>query len=407
MASGGDTRPDTKSVTAGHDASQHGGSLKPPVYETSTFVFETAEEGKRFFEVAYGLDEAAPDENLGFSYSRIDTPNARVAESRIAVWEGAEDALVFNSGMAAISTVFFTFLRPGDQILYSSPAYGGTAKILEGLLGEYGVEAVAFDAKTTRSDLETMATDRLAMVYLESPANPTCDIFDIRMAADLARERAALSAVDNTLLSPVWQRPLELGADLSIQSATKYLGGHSDLTAGVVSGSLAALEELRHNRYRLGATAQPHTAWLLARSLETLRMRVERQTSNATILAAFLARHPRIASVSHLSLLADDDPRKALHESQSDGTGAMMAFEVFGGEEAAFRFLNSMKLVNLAVSLGGTESLASHPWTMSHSTMAPKEKEAIGVTEGLVRFSVGVEDPDDLINDLSQALDAI
>ncbi len=397
--------PDTESVSLGHEPSEHLGSLKPPIYETSTFVFDTAEQGKRFFEVTYGLDDAQPGEDFGYIYSRLDSPNTQAAESRLAALESAESALVFNSGMAAISTVFLTYLRPGSKVLYSAPIYGGTSKLLEGLFTEMGVTAAPFTSDTVEQSLRQMAGSDLAMIYLETPANPTNDVFDIEMAARVAHDHEAVLAVDNTFLTPIWQRPLELGADLSIHSATKYLGGHSDLTAGVVCGSEQELAELRHNRYRFGATAQPQTAWLLARSIETVRLRVERQTQNATELAAFLDSHPKVAAVNHLSLLGDSDPRQAIHAKQASGPGAMISFEVVGGEEGAFRFLNAMSLVHLAVSLGGTESLASHPWTMSHSTVSPDEKLSMGVKPGLIRFSVGIEDVADLIADLDQALD--
>jgi methionine-gamma-lyase len=397
--------PGTSSVSLGHEVEDHLGSLKPPIYETSTFVFETAEEGKRFFEVAYGLAKAREGEEVGYIYSRLDNPNLRVAEARLAAWEGADDALIFNSGMAAINTLFLNYLRPGDLILYSTPAYGGTVKILESLFTELGVVTRTFHSDANERDLDGLIGDRsLAMVYLETPANPTNDIFDIAMAGSVAHAHGARLVVDNTFLSPVWQRPLDHDADLVVHSATKYLGGHSDITAGVVCGGVEDIAELRHLRYRLGTTAPPHTAWMLTRSLETLQIRIEKQTANAIRVAAFLNDHSKVASVNHLSLLEADDPRKAIFESQCLGPGAMISFEVAGGEEEAFRFLNAIDVVRLAVSLGGTESLASHPWTMSHVTMAPEEKMLLGVTPGLIRFSVGVEDSDDLIEDLEQAL---
>ncbi|MCH7583078.1 MAG: aminotransferase class I/II-fold pyridoxal phosphate-dependent enzyme [Acidobacteria bacterium] len=397
--------PDTASVSLGHEADDHLGSLKPPIYETSTFVFKTAEEGKRFFEVALGLDEAREGEEFGYIYSRLDNPNLRVAEARLAVWEGADDALVFNSGMAAINTVFLTYLRPGDLILYSIPAYGGTAKILESLFTELGVTTRTFRSDADERDLGELIGDApLAMVYVETPANPTNEIFDIALAGRVAHAHGARLVVDNTFLSPVWQRPLDHDADLVVHSATKYLGGHSDITAGAVCGGAEDIDELRHLRYRLGTTASPATAWMLTRSLETLRIRVEKQTENAIRIAAFLNDHSKVSSVNHLSLLETDEHRKRIYESQCLGPGAMISFEVVGGEEEAFRFLNAMKVVHLAVSLGGTESLASHPWTMSQATMAPETKRLIGVTPGLIRFSVGVEDSEDLIHDLEQAL---
>ena len=397
--------PGTSSVSLGHEVEDHLGSLKPPIYETSTFVFETAEEGKRFFEVAYGLAKAREGEEFGYIYSRLDNPNLRVAEARLAAWEGADDALIFNSGMAANNTLFLNYLRPGDLILYSTPVYGGTAKILESLFTELGVVTRTFHSDANERDLDGLIDDRsLAMVYLETPANPTNDIFDIAMVGSVAHAHGARLVVDNTFLSPVWQRPLDHDADLVVHSATKYLGGHSDITAGAVCGGAEDIDELRHLRYRLGTTASPHTAWMLTRSLETLQIRVEKQTANAVRVAAFLNDHPKVASVNHLSLLEADDPRKGIFERQCLGPGAMISFEVAGGEEEAFRFLNAIAVVRLAVSLGGTESLASHPWTMSHATMASEEKILLGVTPGLIRLSVGVEDSDDLIHDLEEAL---
>lgn len=397
--------PDTDSVNLGHLAGDHHGSLKPPIYETSTFVFESAEEGKRFFEVTYGLDEARPGEELGYIYTRLDNPNTRVAEARMAAWESSDDALVFNSGMSAISTVFLTYLSPGSTVLHSTPLYGGTATLLERLMPQWGVTALPFGPDATSDEVCEMAEgSEVAMVYIETPANPTNDIFDIAMGADVARSTGARLVVDNTFLSPVWQKPIDHGADLVVHSATKYLGGHSDLTAGVVCGSSDDIAELRHQRYRIGSTPSPQTAWMLTRSLETLRLRVERQTQNAIRIAAFLAEHPKVVSVNHLSLLDSGDPRHAIFSKQCLGPGAMISFEVVGREEGAFRFLNAMELVHLTVSLGGTESLASHPWTNSHSTWSPERKKAIGITPGLIRFSVGVEAPDDLIADLDQAL---
>jgi len=395
-------------VGLGHDATRHLGSLKPPIYETSTFVFQTAEEGKRFFELTYGLDEAQEGEDSGFIYSRLDSPNLGPAEERLAVWEEAEEALIFNSGMSAITTVFLTFLRPGDLVLYSSPVYGGTATLMTGLLSNYGVECIPFRSSAGGEDLEVLIGDRdPAMIYVETPANPTNDIFDIQLAASVAGAHRARLVVDNTFLSPVWQKPLLHGADLTLHSATKYLGGHSDLTAGAVAGGRDDIEALRHTRYEIGSTASPATGWLLARSIETLRLRVERQTANASRLARFLSDHDQVISVNHLSLIEPDDPRHDIYKRQCLGPGAMISLEVAGGEEGAFRFLNALDLVHLTVSLGGTESLASHPWTTSHSRVASDEKLELGITPGLIRFSVGIEDGGDLIADLDQALAAI
>lgn len=398
---------DTESVTLGHEASRHLGSLKPPVYETTTFVFETAEEGKRFFEQAYGT----PDESSvqqGYIYSRLDSPNLAPAESRLAAWEGASDAAIFVSGMAAITTVLLTFLRPGDLVLYSLPTYGGTATLMGGLLRDFGVTTKSFRSDAGLEELEELIDDHpLAMIYVETPANPTNELFDIALSAELAGSRGARLVVDNTFLSPVWQQPIVHGADLSLHSATKYLGGHSDLTAGAVCGSAEDIARLRQTRYQIGTTPSPSTGWLLGRSLETLRLRVEQQTANATRVASFLSGHERVARVGHLSLLEPGDPQYDIYKRQCGGPGAMISFEIAGGEEECFSFLDAMELIRLATSLGGTESLASHPWTMSPPTVPDDEKRSIGVTPGLIRLSVGVEDAEDLIADLDGALASI
>lgn len=394
-------------MTLGHEASRHLGSLKPPVYETTTFVFETAEEGKRFFEQAYGAPEEIGAEP-GYIYSRLDSPNLAPAESRLAAWEEASDAAIFVSGMAAITTVLLTFLRPGDLVLYSLPTYGGTATLMSGLLRDFGVATKPFRSDASRAELGELIEDqRLAMIYVETPANPTNELFDIALSAELAGSRDARLVVDNTFLSPVWQKPIAHGADLSLHSATKYLGGHSDLTAGAVCGSAEDIGRLRQTRYQIGTTPSPATGWLLGRSLETLRLRVEQQTANATRVAAFLSDHHRVARVGHLSLLEPGDPQYDIYERQCAGPGAMISFEIAGGEEECFRFLDAMELIRLATSLGGTESLASHPWTMSPPTVPDDEKLSIGVTPGLIRLSVGVEDADDLIADLDGALATI
>ena len=399
--------PETASVSEGYEPAVNLGSVKPPIFMTSTFATDTAAETKRYIELLYGLDQGAEGEEPGFIYTRLDGPNLRVAEERLAAWEDAEDAILTNSGMSAITTVLLTLLRPGAVVLHSSPIYGGTSTVIRQVLSRWEVEAVGFDAQANEADLAALADDdRLAMIYLETPANPTNDLFDIAMASRVARSKGVPLVVDNTFLSPVWQRPLEHGADLVVHSATKYLGGHSDLTAGAVCGGGALIEQLRHTRYRIGSTADPMTAWLLGRSLETLGLRVRRQTENATRIAGFLDSHPAVTWVNHLSLIPEGDPRREVYERQCLGPGAMVSFEVLGGEEGAFRFLDALELVRLAVSLGGTESLASHPWTTSHAASSPEEKLDLGITPGMIRLSVGIEAPQDLIADLDRALRA-
>lgn len=409
MSDGGQERhPDTESVNAGHDPEAHLGSLKPPVYETSTYVLGSAERAKGLFQDAYGLEGSETVDDVGYIYARLDHPNARVAEAKLAVWENAGDALVFNSGMAAISTVFLSCLEPGKTVLFSTPLYGGTSTLLERFLPGWGVDTVAFTPQSTEEEILAMIEGReLAMVYLETPANPTNDIFDIDLSSRIADATGARLVVDNTFLSPVWQRPMDHGADFVVHSATKYLGGHSDLTAGAVCASAEEIAELRHQRYRLGGTPSPQTAWLLGRSLETLRLRVEKQTRNAVELSEFLSSQPKVTSVNHLSLLEASDPRREIYDRQCLGPGAMISLEIAQGEEGAFRFLDSLELIHHATSLGGTESLASHPWTTSHSTWTATQKLSIGVTEGMIRLSVGLEAAEDLVADLERALDRV
>ncbi|HZD18233.1 MAG TPA: cystathionine gamma-synthase family protein [Actinomycetota bacterium] len=408
-------RPETLMVGLGHDPARSEGALKPPIHQTSTFVFETAEQGKRFFEVAYGLRQPEVGERIGQVYSRIGNPTLDLLEERLRVWDGADRALAFASGMAAIGTTLFAHLRPGDVLLHSVPMYGGTDHLAVETLPGFGIRSVEVTAEMDRSEIEgrlDATHGRLGLVLLETPANPTNDLFDIELFAAIAADRAAGGrrapvAVDNTFLGPLWQRPMEHGADLVLYSATKYLGGHSDLIAGVASGTAEAVQPVAELRSFLGTMAGPHTAWMLLRSLETLGLRMARQTETAARVARFLADHPKVRTVHYLGLLDAGDPAHDLYKRQCLGPGAMISFEVEGGEGGAFRFLDALGLVKLAVSLGGTESLAEHPATMTHAGCDPGGRLRHGITEGLVRLSVGIEHPEDLIADVARALDAI
>ncbi len=409
--------PESLSMGYGYRPEWSEGSIKSPIFQTSTFVFETAEDGKRFFEIACGLAEPEEGESPGMIYSRLNNPDLEILEDRLCLWEDAEMGLVFASGMAAIATTLLTYLRPGDVLLHSEPLYGGTDHLVNQTLPEFGVISVPFSAGMNRNDVEA-ALDlaapgaHLRMILIETPANPTNDLIDIRMCADIADARSAagdrpLVAVDNTFLGPLWQHPLRHGADIVLYSATKYLGGHSDLIAGAAVGAACHLRPVGVTRTHLGTMADPWTGWLLMRSLETLQMRMTRQTETAGKVARFLAEHPKVARVRYLDLLDDADPQYELYRRQCLGPGAMISFDFDEGEPAAFRFLNALKLVKLAVSLGSTESLAEHPASMTHAGVPAEEKLRYGVGDGLVRLSVGVEHPDDLMADLRQALEAV
>lgn len=407
-------RPETLMMGYGYDPLLSEGALKPPIFHTSTFVFEKAEDGKAFFELAYGLRKPRPREEPGLIYSRINNPDLQVLEERLCLWDGAESALAFSSGMSAITTSLLTYLRPGDAIVHSEPVYGGTEYLLHNVLPQFGVRRIGFAAGSTTAleDAVRSASQdgRLRMIYTETPANPTNALVDIDACASLAREHGGaerpLVAVDNTFLGPLWQQPLAHGADLVLYSLTKYVGGHSDLIAGACLGAESVIAPIRSMRTIFGTMSDPMTGWLVMRSLETLKLRMTCAMKNARYVAEFLRDHPRVRSVNYLGFLEESDPRHEVYRRMCRSPGSTFSFEIDGGEEAAFRVLNALKLVKLAVSLGGTESLASHPASTTHSDVAPEERQRLGITESLIRLSVGIEHPEDIIADLRQALDA-
>ena len=398
----------------GYDPHLSERSLKPPVFLTSTFVFRTAEDGKAFFELAYGLRQQRPNEEPGLIYSRINNPDLEMLEDRLAIWDEAESSVVFASGMAAISTTLWAYVRPGMVVLHSDPVYGGTDFLLKKILPQFGVQSVGFNAEggtaeMTRAAAQAKKLGTVAAVYIETPANPTNGLVDIgaarRISEDLATDAGRPPViVDNTFLGPLYQTPLALGADIAVTSLTKYVGGHSDLIAGGCSGSTAMLQPVRGMRTILGTMCDPHTGWLLMRSLETLKLRMTASAAGAKRVAEFLSGHPKVASVWYLGALPQDHPDRAVFERQCKGPGSTFSFEVKGGEAEAFAVLNRLRVIHLAVSLGGTETLASHPASMTHSDIAPDEQMRLGITPALIRLSIGIENPDDLIADLDQAL---
>jgi methionine-gamma-lyase len=409
--------PETLMMGFGYDPTLSEGALKCPLFLTSTFVFESAEDGKAFFELAYGLRERRPAEEPGLIYSRINNPDLEILEDRLALWDDAEDALVFSSGMAAIATSLLTFLRPGDVVIHSGPVYGGTEFLIRKILPQFGVTPVGFEAGETGESVEGAIEKgrelgRIGMILVETPANPTNALVDIARCRALAVEVAErqgtrpLVAVDNTFLGPLWQQPLKHGADLVLYSLTKYVSGHSDLIAGACLGSREIVSSIRGMRTILGTMADPWTGWLLMRSLETLKLRMTSQMKNARYVAEFLAAHPRVRKVHYLGFLADDDPQAEIYRRQCEAPGSTFSFELDGGEPESFRFLNALSLVKLAVSLGSTESLAQHPSSMTHADISPADQARLGITPGMVRISIGIEHPDDIIADLSQALEA-
>lgn len=408
-------KPESLMMSYGYDPELSEGAVKCPIFMTSTFAFKTAEEGKAFFEVAYGLREQNAGEKLGLIYSRINNPDLEVLENRLTLWDEAEEGAVFESGMSAITTVLLEFLKPGDLLLASNPLYGGSDHFIKKILPKYSINVVTFKAGQSKEEIiekveSTGLADKLALIFMETPANPTNDLLDIRCCKEIAEhfsthDKEVYLAVDNTYMGPVWQHPIKHGADLVIYSATKYIGGHSDVIAGACLGSHDLIKRVKELRTFLGNMASPNTGWLLMRSLETLKLRMDTQAYNADKVAEFLIGHPAVEKVYFPGTLSEKDGEQFhIRQRQCLTNGGMISFDVKGGEKEAFIFLNSLKHIKLAVSLGGTESLAEHPATMTHSDMDPEDRKQLSVTEKMVRLSIGVENHEDIIYDIDQAL---
>ena len=408
-------KPSTLMMGHGFDPALSEGSLKPPIFLTSTFVFPNAAAGKRHFE---GVTGKRPGGAEGLVYSRFNGPNQEILEDRLAVWEEAEDALAFSSGMSAIATLFLSMVKPGDTIVHSGPLYAATETLIGRILGKFGVNWLDFPAGATRAEIDAVlteaATGNVALIYLESPANPTNALVDVeavaasRDAIFAGKEKPPI-AIDNTFLGPLWAQPLKQGADIVVYSLTKYAGGHSDLVAGGVLGSKAHINTIRSMRNTIGTITDPHTAWMLLRSLETLELRMSRAGENAAKVCEYLCTHPKVEKVGYLGFLegGDDERQADIYRRHCTGAGSTFSLYLKGGEKESFAFLDALKIAKLAVSLGGTETLASHPAGMTHLSVPDARKQALGITDNLVRISVGVEDADDLIADFTQALEAI
>jgi methionine-gamma-lyase len=407
-------KPSTLMMGYGFDPELSEGSLKPPIFLTSTFVFETAAAGKRFFE---GVTGKRPGGAEGLIYSRFNGPNQEILEDRLSVWEEADDALAFSSGMSAIATLLLTFVRPGDVIVQSGPLYAATETLIAKILGQFGVSWLDFPSGATREEIDDVlarakAKGRVALIYLESPANPTNQLVDVeavRGARDAAfgeGERPPI-AIDNTFLGPLWAKPLEQGADLSIYSLTKYAGGHSDLVAGGLSGKKKLIDQVRMMRNTIGTICDPNTAWMLLRSLETLELRMEKAGQNAAKVCEYLRDHPKVEKVGYLGFLEEGSRQADIFRRHCTGAGSTFSLYLKGGEKEAFAFLDALRIAHLAVSLGGTETLASAPAAMTHLSVPDERKAQLGITDNLVRISIGVEDPDDLIADFANALEAV
>jgi len=408
-------RPETLMMGHGYDPALSEGALKPPIFLTSTYVFPSAAEGKRFFECVTGVRPGGAE---GLVYGRFNGPDQEILEDRLCLWEETQDALTFATGMAAIATALLAFVKPGEMIVHSAPLYAATETLIGKVLAKLGVGFVDFPASATQGEIEAAlkaaeARGRVAAIYLESPANPTNALVD--REAVVAARAAALGRgpadtpvmIDNTFLGPVWARPARQGADLILYSLTKYVGGHSDLVAGGCLGPADLIDRIRSLRNIMGTITDPHTAWMLLRSLETLHLRMERAGANARVVCEWLRDHPAVERVGYLGFVEPGSRQADIYARHCLGAGSTFSLYLKGGEAEAFHFLDALKLVKLAVSLGGTESLASHPAAMTHLSVARERKAALDIGDNMVRISIGVEHPDDLIADFAQALAAV
>jgi methionine-gamma-lyase len=407
--------PETLMLGYGYDPTLSEGAVKPPIFLTSTFVFRSAEEGRDFFDYVAGRREPPQGEGPGLVYSRFNHPNSEIVEDRLAAYEVAEACILFSSGMSAIATTILAFIRPGDVILHSQPLYGGTETLISRTLLAYGVEAVGFpdgvdEAVLRAAAAEAEAKGRISVIMVETPSNPLNTMVDIalmrRIADDIAtrQNHRPIIVCDNTLLGPVFQHPLALGADISAYSLTKYVGGHSDLIAGAALGRQALMKPIKMLRGAIGTQLDPHSCWMIGRSLETLALRMERGNSNAKVVAEFLRDHAKVARVHYLPFLPADSAQRRVYEAQCSAPGSTLSFDIAGGLAEAFACLNRLQIFKLAVSLGGTESLACHPGSTTHSGVPADVRARIGVKDTTIRLSIGIEHPDDLVADLAQAL---
>lgn len=402
--------PQTRAMTAGYDAASSLEAAVPPVYRTSTFIFPDCATGKRAFQLAYNLSPAKEGEKQPMIYTRVGNPNSEIVEKRIISWDKcAEDALLFSSGMGAISTSLLTFLRPGDELIFTDPVYGGTEFLLRKLLPSFGIATHPIPAGCSEADLSALAAahPKVKAIYVESPANPVVRVTDIKAAARVAHARSALLFVDNTFAGPVFCQPHTLGADVVVYSATKFIGGHSDVVAGVATGSAALIAQIRGTRTILGTICGPDEAWLLMRSLSTLELRMRAQEQNARRIVELLDAHPAVERVFYPGHASMGEEQVRIWKEQFSGHGSLVTFLVKGGEAEAFKVLDNLKHVNLAVSLGGVESLIEHPATMTHADMSQEELKEAGIVDNMIRMSVGLENIDDLLEDMKAALDLI
>ncbi|WP_196140452.1 methionine gamma-lyase [Aliikangiella sp. G2MR2-5] len=384
---------ETNTIHAGKVKDKQFGALSTPIYQTSTFIFDNVQQGSARF---MGEEE-------GFIYGRLGNPTVRELEQRMAALESTEEAAAFGSGMGAVSATLLANLKKGDHVVASSALYGCTFALMNHKFPEMGIE-VSFVDMTNEAEIRSQIRENTKVIYLETPINPNLVVIDLEMVAKIAKEHDLVSIVDNTFMSPVLQNPARLGIDLIIHSATKYLNGHGDVIAGITCGSKEQIENIKLTTLKdMGAIISPNDAWLIIRGLKTLSVRVERHCENAQRVAEFLEAHPSVKLVNYPGLPSHQG--YSLIGKQMKAAGGTLAFEIDGTFDDAVTFMNSLQLCSIAVSLGDAESLIQHPASMTHSPYEEEERAAAGISETLIRLSVGLENVHDIISDLTQALD--
>jgi methionine-gamma-lyase len=387
----------TRAIHYGYDPAHYFGALTPPVFTTSTYAFESIEDAEALFR----------GEREGYVYGRTRNPTQALFEQRLASLEGAEAGLATASGMAAISSTLLSLLEAGDRVLIDHTLYGNSFALFMRGMPRFGVKVAAIDFTDLDGVEDAVRKISPKLIFCESPGNPTLRVLDIGAIACMTRRAGALLVVDNTFATPALQQPILLGADLVVHSATKYIGGHGDLIAGVVLGSKKCIDTIRREAMRCmtGATIAPLTVFLLLRGLKTLELRMQRHCASALAIAEILERHAAVTRVFYPGL--SSSPFHALACRQMTGFGGLVAFELHQGKKAGVRFVNKLALATLAVSLGDAETLVQHPASMTHATYTAEERERYGIADGLIRISVGLETLSDIENDILQALDAI
>lgn len=386
---------ETEVIHKGYNSNQYQGSLNPPIFQTSTFTFESAQEGAGRF----------AGEEEGYIYSRLGNPTVSMLEERMAALEEGEAALAFGSGMAAVSAILISLTKSGDHILCSQGVYGCTFGLLEMMENKYNITH-DFSPMRTKEEVEASIRPDTVCIYVETPINPTMKLVDLEMVCSVAKEKGIPVIVDNTFSSPYLQKPITIGCDIVIHSATKYIGGHGDVIAGVVVGKKDFLDEVRMTTQKdIGGVISPFDAWLLLRGLKTLAVRMDRHCENARKLASYLKEHSKIESIYYPG--DSDNPDFQIMQKQMTQPGGLISFSIKGTKEDAQEFMNHLELIKIAVSLGDAETLIQHPATMTHSVVPPQDREKMGISDNLLRLSVGLESWEDIRDDIQQALDKL